>query len=227
MERLLGAYLELAAEGIGLGYLVRGGGAHTIMNLCWVELVPQRLPEVHVHKRLEVLAQLWNLVESLERLPGWWRRLFANALQGLRTLEDLESTVQRLGERARSGPEGPRWNAALSAQVHPWLWLGELDSNFLPGEVQFLTPTIACVHDRLRDGRDGRTAAAIAIWLDENPSILGPLTLPAPGASSRPFSVTRDPRFTEPFFVAQNDYRAVVSLNSSQFVLAVYPGGAS
>ena len=230
---LVETYLRLAAEGIGLGYLVPAAriGAETFLGRAWRTLLPRSLADAAPARRALVLAQCWNLGENLENAPAWLRRLFDVLTADLDEVSRLEEVIARAGEAVFTAPDvrlGPAAEAVLD-----WVWLGGVDPGFLPGRAHLVTPTVVCVIDRLRDGADGRSAHALAIWLrDTGPVVLGPMSPPKPGgevpggaAPAGPFdwSAARDPRLTRRFAAAGNACRAIATLETSQFVACARP----
>lgn len=234
---LVEGYLRLAAEGIGLGYLVPAAriGAETFLGRAWRRLLPAGLAGVAPERRAAVLAQCWNLGENLETAPVLLRRLFDGITADLTDVARLEAATTQAGEAVFATP-GVTLGSAAAATLD-WVWLGGVDANFLPGRARFVTPTVVCVVDRIRDGADGRAAHGLAVWLrDDGPVVLGAMAVPddadgeVPGgpAPSGPFDWGarrgREPRLTRTFATAGNAARAVVTLETSQFLVCARPG---
>jgi hypothetical protein len=122
-----------------------------------------------------------------------------------RVADALESPPQKLGDTGRGF----------------WIPLFDEDRRFLPGAVHFVAPQVACVHDRAR-------ATSVGVWLAAPPLVLGPMGCgekvdkqPAGPIWSK--VEASDPRFAEPIAAAQNEWRAVATLATSQFLVALLP----
>ena len=227
-EELLRAYLGLACEGVGSGYLYPPeAGRESFFSLAFWTLLPRDLPRLPATAWSAALAECWNLGENLEASPPWLRRLFARRVRTLASLTELADMVV---EVSRQVAEAPAVKLAPPALAQAWLVLADEDRRFLPGPMHFLAPLVLCVHDRLRQGGGGRDAAAIAVWLGEPPLVLGPMrcdeqpplatTFPAPAQAL----VAVDPRVTEPYAACANEWRCCVSQVTSQFLVAISPG---
>jgi hypothetical protein len=223
-QQILESYLRLAAEGIGLGYLFPQDVGEGFMNEAFFRLLPAGLADVPEERRAQALADCWNLGENLEHAPAWWRRIFLRLLSGGTGLCDLAALVERVSREAFGEPE-----ARLGAKtLHLWIDLGAEDRRFLPGGIHFVAPTVACVHDR-RD-EDGGLRRTLGAWLVDPPVVLGPMgcTGSAPAASDRLDLVDdlakQDPRASDVLNSAANDWRAALTLETSQFLVGVYPG---
>lgn len=227
-------FLRLGAEGIGLGYLVPASriGAETFLGRAWRTWLPDGLARVPPDGRAAAIAQCWNLGENLENSPAWLRRVVELALGDVPDVARLEDAVRDAGVALTAPPTAAlrEHDAAID-----WVWLGDVDPTFLPGRARFVTPTVVCVLDRLRDGRDGRAAHGLGLWLrDQGPVVLGPMPpppddadLPGGPAPHGPFDWTRrrarEPRLTRAFATAGNAARAVATLETSQFVVCARP----
>src|SRR4051812_6103489 len=130
-ESLLDAYLRLASEAIGLGYLVpEEAGAQTPATMLWMSLLPDGLPALPAARQTEVLAACWNLAENLESQPVWVRRAFVRALRGAR-LDALETLIADVARRLEAQP-----TRALGTRFAiRWVDLADEDHAFLPGAV--------------------------------------------------------------------------------------------
>ena len=228
-EAVLASYLELAAEGIGLGYLYpASAGAQSFFTLAWTRLIPASLPGLPPARRAEILADCWNLGENLEAAPVWLRRIFLRAFAGRQSLADLQSVVADVSRQALAEP-AKRLDAPPRVHLE-WIYLAHEDPRFLPGPVHFLAPTVVCVHDRSRTGGDGRDAAAVGAWLGQEPLFLG-----AMGCDEAPVSdpglrldlledlERRQPMAADWRAMAANEWRAAVTLETSQYLVALLP----
>ena len=209
-DRTLEAYLRLACEGVGLGYLFPAeAGREGFMNLAFVELAPRLLPAVPLERQTTVLAHLWNLGENLENAASWLRRVFLRLFAGIAGLGDLEATVAAVEAQALAPPA-----ATLGASPRAlWVWLGAEDRRFLPGAVHFVAPTVACVHDRSRAG------ASQGVWIVEPPLALGPMGCGEAVEVARAWSPPSDPRLGSTHASAANDWRAAATLQTSQYLV--------
>ena len=223
-QQILESYLRLAAEGIGLGYLFPSEVGEGFMNEAFFRLLPAGLAAVPEERRAKALADCWNLGENLEHSPAWWRRIFLRLLSSGTSLGELSALVERVSREAFGEPKARLGERTL----HLWIDLGAEDRRFLPGGVHFVAPTVACVHDRRDEDRSaGRTLGA---WLVDPPVVLGPMgcTAGARAASDRLDLVDdlakKDPRAGDVLNSAANDWRAGLTLETSQFLVGIYPG---
>lgn len=223
---LVESYLRLASAGIGLGYLFPPAVGTNFFTLAWTKLLPEGLAALPEARRADVLAACWNLGENLEASPVWLRRIFLRLCQGGTDLGRLEALVADVSRQALQPPTEPLAGAVQAA----WLHLGAEDPRFLPGAAHFVAPTVACVHDRLRTAAGGRDAATMGLWLGDTPLVLGPMGCNAepPVAAPLPRPLARaldtaEPHMDEPFAGVANEWRAVVTLVTSQHAIAVRP----
>lgn len=159
-EAIVRAYLNLAAEAIGQGYLDRAALEHlqgraqapdsvNLLGLMLVQLVHTQLPELPASQRLPVLARAWNLCEGLLQQPAWLNRYVASAASPPPALAELETFLVRTLEPAlasdrRADFRGPFTLAVLDAR--------QVDDELLPGDMHLAAPAVLCIHDRLRPG---------------------------------------------------------------------------
>jgi hypothetical protein len=222
-EPVLAAYLRLACEGIGLGYLFPPAVGQGVFNLAWLELLPAALPGLPARRQLQLLADCFNLAENLEHEPVWLRRVFLRVLARGNDLGDLRALVGRV-EKAASGPPA----TTLGARPRlAWIDLGAEDRSFLPGCLHFLAPAVLCVHDR---DLEAERPASLGVWLpDDDPLVLGPMGCREnPGPSSDRIELAeeaseRDGRAGDVLNCAANAWRAALTLETSQFVVALLP----
>ena len=225
-DALLTSYLRLASEGIGLGYLFpAAAGAQSFLTLAWTRLVPRSLAALAPDARAEALASCWNLAENLESAPLWLRRIFLRLCASREDIGDLPSLVADVSAKALAQPEAPLGDELALR----WLHLADEDRRFLPGGVHFVAPTVVCVHDRHRTAAGGREAATMGAWLSEPPLLLGTMgcteTPADPGLRLEllELMVKRDARADDYFSMAANEWRGAVTLETSQFLVALYP----
>jgi len=155
---VLDAYLALAVEAIGLGYIDRAGfdaitkerrAAPNLIALFWIEKIPSKAKKLDPEAQIALLARAWNVGEGVLGEAPWLNRYLAAALHDLGALTDLEAELARVLEpaltvRAPSAFRGPFAVATLDAT--------DLDDQFLPGEMHLAAPAVLCVHDRKRAG---------------------------------------------------------------------------
>lgn len=223
---LVSSYLRLACEGIGLGYLFpSAAGADSFFTQAWLRLIPKGLAGVPAARRGEVLASCWNLGENLEAAPVWLRRIFLRTSATPEGLADLESLVADVSRQALS-PPARRLAVPVEVGRVP---LGDEDPRFLPGNVHFLAPTVVCVHDRLRIATGGRDAATMGVWLSDPPITLGPMACrDSPEAAALPPPLLKEverlfPGETDWRGGAANEWHAALTLETSQFLVALRP----
>lgn len=226
-ETLLDSYLRLAVEGIGLGYLVPlESGAQTVATLLWTRLLPESLAAIPSARRAETLAACWNLAENLEAQPVWVRRVFLRALVATPQIDRLAGIVADVSRRLDTKPSKPLKDSFDCR----WVYLAKEDARFLPGAVHFPAPTVACVHERDAEGETG-SRASIGVWLESgDPLLLGPLgckETPAkdPGLRLELLEelAKQDPSASDWHSMAANEWRGVITLETSQFLVALYP----
>jgi hypothetical protein len=217
---ILESYLRLACEGIGLGYLFPPEVGEGFLTHAFFRLVPDGLAAVPPDRRAQALADCWNLGENLEHAPSWWRRMFVRLASAGVALDALPALVERAGREAFGPPE-----ARLGARtIHLFVDLGAEDRLFLPGMLHFVAPTVACVHHR--DARSGRSLGA---WLVDPPVVLGSMGCRAePAPTSDRLDLVddlgkKDPRAADVLNSAANEWRAALTLETSQLLVAVYP----
>lgn len=220
-------YLRLGCEGIGLGYLFpASAGAANFFTLAWTRLIPRGLAALPASRQVATLADCWNLGENLESSPLWLRRIFLRSCGEAQSLGSLESLVSDVAQKALEPPER-KLEAPLGVS---WVHLAEEDRRFLPGALHFVSPTVACVHDRHRTAAGGRDAATMGVWLSEGPLLLGSMGCKEEPKRDRDLSpnlkrelARLDPRATERFACANNAWRAAITLDTSQFVVVLLP----
>lgn len=230
-QALVGSYLRLACEGIGLGYLFPSSpDGDNFFGLAWRTLLPEGLARLPAPRQAQALADCWNLAENLEKEAVWLRRIFTRVCGGGVDLGGLERLVQDVARRALEPPAralGP----ALSVR---WIHLGEEDRRFLPGSLHFLSPTVVCVHDRLRMAVAGEEAVTLGVWLTDPPLVLGPMGCregPKPpgeaalaaGLDLLEKTTRLDARAADGHEVARNEWRAALTLATSQYVVGLLP----
>lgn len=220
-QEILESYLRLACEGIGLGYLFPPEVGDGFFTHAFFRLIPTGLASVAVGQRAQALADCWNLGENLEHAPAWWRRMFLRLLVDGSSLGSLGALVDRVAREALGEP-------AIKLQgrtLHLFVDLGTEDRRFLPGALHFVAPTVVCVHDRIE------TAAprSLGAWLVDPPVVLGPMGCAAQaGATSDRLDLVDDlarwdPRAADVLNSAANEWRAALTLETSQFLVALYP----
>jgi len=226
-QALIEGYLRLGCEGIGLGYLVpASSGATSFLTLAWTRLVPKGLAALPAARQAQTLAECWNLGENLESSPLWLKRIFLRLCDDTSSLGSLPALVADVARRALEEPSG-----RLGAQPRiVWVHLAQEDHRFLPGTLHFVAPTVVCVHDRHRTAAGGRDAATQGAWLTDPPLLLGPMGCGEMPAKETPESfqrledlTRRDPRAEDWFATAANEWRAGVTLDTSQFLVALLP----
>jgi hypothetical protein len=220
-ERTVESYLRLACEAIGLGYLFPPEVGEGFLNHAFFRLIPEGLARVPAERRARALADCWNLGENLEHAPSWWRLIFVRLVAQGASLEGLDALVARVEREALAPPE-----LCLGTRgAHTFVDLGAEDRRFLPGSLHFLAPTVLCVHDRAAT-QPPRTLGA---WLVDPPLVLGPMACAAEvGPSSDRLDLVddlgrQDPRAGDVLNSAANDWRAALTLETSQMVVALYP----
>jgi hypothetical protein len=156
---LLDAYLGLAVEAVGLGYIDRTGfdvitkggvGASNLIALLWLAKLPSHRFERDAEVEIALLARAWNVGEGLLGEAPWLNRYVTAALDGLSSsIDDLETDLVTVLEPALTvrAPAAFRGPFAVST-----IDTTDLDDEFLPGEMHLVAPAVLCVHDRKRQG---------------------------------------------------------------------------
>lgn len=227
LRALVGSHLRLSAEAVVLGRPVGFPWAEgSFLSLALASLVPRLLPAMEPRPAVEALAALFNLGENLLKEPRWLERVFCDELSGLGELTDLG---RRVGEVEASVTGPPATPLGEPFRVR-WADTSEADRRFLPGPLHFLHPTVLCVHDRLRGPVGKRPPETCAIRLSDPPVVLGHSGCSATPALSTHQAVglvaragIDDPRISERFATAANDWRAAVTLKTSQMVVVLLP----
>jgi hypothetical protein len=216
--RLLESYLRLACEAIGHGYLFRQNVGTNFFSLAWNRLIPRTLARLPAQKQAQALADCWNLGENLERESGPVKRIGQRLLGRIQDLDHLDEGVALIADAlaepaAKLDGRPPRIE---------WLDLAAEDRRFLPGALHFLAPTVVCVHDRSRP-------ETIGAWLAETPVALGGMNCDEKPAISNDrldlveLAQKTDGRATDALNCAANAWRAALTLETSQFLVALLP----
>lgn len=227
--RLLEAYLRLGCEAIGSGYLFPESAGAGFFALAWNRLIPGSLALLPAHRQGQALADCWNLGENLERAPAWLNRIALRLLAGIDRLDQLQGLVARLAE-ALAEPDARLDGRLRIVWVHA---LADEDRRFLPGTLHFVAPTVVCVHDRHRTGEGGGEAASVGVWLVDEPLVLGSMACEqTPQGSSDRLDLLDHVQRAEPAAAdvlnsAANEWRAALTLSTSQFLVALLPAPAS
>lgn len=158
-EATLTEYLFLLREAVGLGYVSASapedlaavdapGRGFLAVALC--DVLPRLLPALPAKDRARVLAQIWNVGEKLVAQPVWLNRYLAIRLRELASLAGFEEFLGRVLREGLDPVPVSSWAAPFHTEiVDP----STADRAFLPGRMHMATPSIACVHDRRREGR--------------------------------------------------------------------------
>jgi hypothetical protein len=154
-------FLQLAAEGVGAGYLRPGAGylyeslsTQNLLGWCLARLVPDALSKVPSGERLAALAALWNLCEGLLDEPEWVQRYVLSRAEEIDALDELEALLLDALEVAFAPATPARWSGALTVST---LDTRDAHDHFLPGEMYLAAPRVLCVADR----RDPETHTAV------------------------------------------------------------------
>jgi len=133
--------------------------------------------------------------------------------------------LQALVVRASRDALGEPGSRLSGRTLHLLIDLGAEDRRFLPGTLHFVAPTVVCVHDR----HDAASPRTLGVWLVDPPLVLGPMGCDASVAPSSDRldvvdDVTKqDARANDVRNSAASDWRAALTLETSQFVVGVYP----
>jgi hypothetical protein len=224
-DALLESYLRLAAEGIGLGHVFPPEVGESFLGEAVFRLIPAGLAAVPKERRAQALADCWNLGENLEHSPAWWRRMFLRLLGDGASIGELGALVDRASREALGEPATRLGGRTL----HLFVDLGAEDRRFLPGTLHFVAPTVVCVHDRRADEDEAPGRGSLGAWLVDPPVLLGAMGCAAePVASSDRLDLVdelakKDPRTADALNSAANEWRAAMTLETSQFLVAIYP----
>ena len=222
--RLLESYLRLGCEAIGHGYLFPESVGQGFFSLAWNRLIPKSLAHLPGHKQGQALADCWNLGENLERSPLSLRRIALRLIAELRSLDQLQDIVAKIADALAE----PHAKLEGRARVE-WVELTVEDRRFLPGALHFVAPTVVCVHDRHRTAPAGGDAITVGVWLSDAPLALGSMGCreTPPATSDRLDLVEQaqrsDGRAADVLNAAANDFRAALTLETSQSLVALLP----
>lgn len=225
--KVMTAYLELAAEAVGLGYIypMVSVGRENFFTFAWFDLLPHFLSDAPPRRRLDILADCWNLGENLEQAAPWVQRILLSKLRQVEDLTQLRSAVNRIMTDLMSEPMGD-----LTLKDNKVILVDPtgVDPRFMPGRIEFVAPTVAVVYDRHR-GLDEKPRATLGIWLCDPPLILGQIQ--TSGGHSRAelhttlwktVQKTR-PEVDDILDSARNRWRGVASLRTSQLLVVLMP----
>ena len=218
-QQLLESYLRLACEGIGLGYFFPPELGEGFFTHAFFRLIPRGSPCCPARSG-----------RRRSPTPGTWARTWSTRLPGggacscgCRTEPRSErcrrSSCGRRGTRSESRARGS------GRTLHLLIDLGAEERQFLPGALHFVAPTVACVHDR----HEAASSRTLGVWLVDPPLVLGPMGCDARvGPSSDRLDlvddvVKQDPRASDVLNAAANDWRAALTLETSQFLVGIYP----
>jgi hypothetical protein len=171
---LVAAYIRLVEEGLGLGRLtpIASGTSGRIETLLWhslIALAPDSIPNLPEPVRMQTLADIWNLCESVAELPAWaYTYISGRACDCLTDIRTLKEFIERESSILFSNSRIARWTNGTSCTV---LNVRSLDPIFLPGDVTLLTANVAAVKDR-------RAPTVIVLVFREHaePHPIGPLS---------------------------------------------------
>jgi hypothetical protein len=152
-ERVLAGYLTLLHAAVGLQYIAldRDGrmDLSTFLARAFCETLPKTLPRCAGEEGLRALAAIWNIGERLQTKAPWLDRYLAARLVELDALTQLSAFMEKALEEGLEAQPDASFSGELTWQV---LDCSYGDRRFLPGDVHLATPSILCVHDRLRPG---------------------------------------------------------------------------
>jgi hypothetical protein len=156
-DKVLAAWLTLAAEAVGLGYVDRASVHHlvtgqgpapeslTLLGRCLVRLSLEQLPAYPADRAVALLARMWNLCEGLAAQPLWLNRYVASAAVEAPALEKLDAFLATTLEPALAPARVSTFSGPFTLGI---LDLREVADEFLPGEMHLAAPSVLCVHDR-------------------------------------------------------------------------------
>jgi hypothetical protein len=154
---VLDAYLMLAVEAIGLGYLDRAGfdrfseghEAANLITLFWLQKIPNKAFDGEPEVQIDRLVKAWNAGEGLLGASPWLNRYVTSSLRGLASIDELEAELMRVLEPALAAPAPSSFKGPFTIST---IDAAQLDDRFLPGDMHLAAPAVLCVHDRKRDG---------------------------------------------------------------------------
>jgi hypothetical protein len=153
VDTVLGGYLQLVQQGVGSGVLKQAtpgaAGWSSFLERLLLEVVPARLPEIALERRMRVLVNAWNLGEGLLREPVWVDRYVNACAAALPRLDGLEDFLSRTLAPVLTPAPPATWTGPLRVSV---LDLRTAHDEFLPGRIHLAAPTVLCVADRRRSG---------------------------------------------------------------------------
>lgn len=169
--KVAAAYLEVAREGVALGWLgvPDGRGPRSLLEAC---LDPAELGKHAPLRAIELLARAFNLADGLSREPAWMQAYVLARRAEIAGLDALEPALESFLQPVLSGGETSTFTrdhavAIVDTRAH--------DDLFLPGEMHAVAPMILAVRDRRRD-----VTLGLVLRHDRKSAILGPMGEAAP-----------------------------------------------
>lgn len=170
---LVVAYLRLVQEAIGEGLLTQidaePSGWSSFLERLLVEVVPNRLFEVQASRRIQVLADVWNLGEGLLREPAWVDRYVNACSQLLPRLDQLQLFLIRVLKPVLVPTTTSTWSGSANVSQ---LDMRKVHNEFLPGAIHVVAPRILQVEDRHRKD----LTVAVLLQQGQKSELLGQLT---------------------------------------------------
>ncbi|MCP3143886.1 hypothetical protein [Pyxidicoccus xibeiensis] len=160
-ERVVGAWLKLTAEAVGLGHVDRASAQHllsgkgampdsmTLMARCLLQLSLAQLPAYPEEQAVALLVRTWNLCEGLAGQPVWLNRYVASAAASAPALEKLDAFLTTTLAPALAPVRTSTFSGPFSLAI---LDTRKVMDEFLPGEMHLAAPMVLCVHDRRDNG---------------------------------------------------------------------------
>ena len=152
------AYLTLIGEGIGRGYVTQSADPrhheffakhmkwHSLLEFWLVLALPLGLAGVKQDQRVPLLGKFWNLGENILRDKAWVAPyLLKRTLESQLSILDVEKHLAAWMSPLLQSPTPCRWSPPFEVRVIDGRTIRD---DFIPGNMHFSAPFVACVLDR-------------------------------------------------------------------------------
>ncbi|MFP2923999.1 hypothetical protein ACLESO_02035 [Pyxidicoccus sp. 3LG] len=190
--KVVGAWLKLTAEAVGLGQVDHASAQHlltgqglvpesmTLTARCLVQYALTQLPAYPAERAVALLARTWNLCEGLAAQPLWVNRyVVASAAKEAPALEKLDEFLTTTLAPALAPSRKATFSGPFSLSI---LDTRKVMDDFLPGEMHLAAPSILCVHDR----RDNDVRLGVFLAPQSEARFLGLQPCLGPGPTEAP-----------------------------------------
>lgn len=152
------AYLSAIGEGIGRGYITQSANPQyheffqkrfkwrSLLEYWLVLAIPRGLPGVNPNERVPLLGKLWNLGENILHDKPWiGPYVLKRSVESHYSLLEVEKLLAEWISPLLKSPAPARWQPPFEVRVIDGRVVRD---DFIPGEMHFSAPFVACVRDR-------------------------------------------------------------------------------